>query len=605
MKILMNWAISKQPVKLIASLVCGAFCCQAQQASLTLESGDMMAAHWSDTSWSLQKTADQGEITGSGSVVWTVTATKGETSSRFLTFGGWLRISNSGSAPATIGNIVVNLQRKSGKSWKTISSDIADATLGGDATTALVVSGASSEGLSSFTENAGSGNLKFTDAANNTIFSLVPGKALAPAERVDLVYLADFNNTVLGIPEGESVRLEVIVTFGNSGARGGSGASAKNIDINGNGLLDQDESYVRSVPCRITRSIPLLEQVNGTVELTDPEIHLGGGANAQNITSTISTGATLTSSQEHKVSSDLSAIDSSGYACNTAYLKGNGGQMAVIVGVSTITNTDGTTAQSPVYRIYEYCAPVNLSAESCVTLNKESMTNELKPGTQGLFTTYTQGGWGATPHGSNPAALLAEHFSTVYADGSVEVGIPGASGYSMKFCTATTVVHKTANNAASIPAGAYNIINHGAGSNPRYEYDLKTVKTAASALGDYLPAGGTAQSLTADLVNPTSASAGVFGGQVLALQLNIDFSLAGITQGTGGMVGDLHLFGTGTSLDGLTIKQVLAVCNIVLGGGPVPADTSVSTLNGIATQLNQAFDNGIVSEWAGEHLKYP
>ena len=33
------------------------------------------------------------------------------------------------TANATVGNIVANLQRKSGKNWKTVSSDIANATL--------------------------------------------------------------------------------------------------------------------------------------------------------------------------------------------------------------------------------------------------------------------------------------------------------------------------------------------------------------------------------------------------------------------------------------------------------------------------------------------
>ena len=51
-------------------------------------------------------------------------------------------------------------------------------------------------------------------------------------------------------------RFEVIVTFGNSGPRGGSGASGKNIDINGNGSIDTQEACVRSVPTRLTVAVP-------------------------------------------------------------------------------------------------------------------------------------------------------------------------------------------------------------------------------------------------------------------------------------------------------------------------------------------------------------
>jgi hypothetical protein len=86
----------------------------------------------------------------------------------------------------------------------------------------------------------------------------------------------------------------------------------------------------------------------------------------------------------------------------------------------------------------------------------------------GDFCTYTQGGWGGTPNGNNPASILANNFATVYPSG-VEIGIPGDDGYSMKF-------------------------------------------TSAAAIGAYLPATKTAGTLTDDLVNPTSSSSGVFGG---------------------------------------------------------------------------------------------
>lgn len=85
--------------------------------------------------------------------------------------------------------------------------------------------------------------------------------------------------------------------------------------------------------------------------------------------------------------------------------------------------------------------------------------------------------------------------------------------------------------------------------------------TFLSAAGAYLPAGGPAAALTGDLTNPVSSSAGVFGGQVLALQLNVDFSAAGITAGGRGPVGALDVCETGTALDGATIAGVLAAAN--------------------------------------------
>ncbi len=526
----------------------------AQQASLTLEGGDLVICHKNNTEWALDKTTATPSIpSGTGSVTWTVTATKGATSPNSLTFGGYLRVWNTGTANATIGNIVANLQRKSGKNWKTVSSDIADATQGDAATTAKVVPGASSEGLSSFTENAASGSLEFSDANNNTLFSLSPQQIIAPGAHVDLVYLANFNNSLLGIPQGELTRLEVIVSFGNAGARGGSGAVAKNIDINGNGVLDRDEANVRSVPSRITKAIPALEECNKTVTLTDPALDLSGTATAANIASTIGAGVAVSASGTYTVSADVDGGASGGQACNTAFLDGADDFMSVLIGYTTVTNPDGTTSQVPKYYTFPCCVGVHLKAESCVDVGAVVKGINL-----GDFTTFTQGGWGAVPHGNNPGTVLANNFGVVYPTG-VEIGVAGA-GYSIKF-------------------------------------------TSAAAITAFLPQGHTPNKLTADLVNPTSSSAGVFGGQVVALRLNVGFSAAGVTQGAGGALGSLKLTATGTSLDGLMVAQILAVAESALGGGALPADYTIANLNALATNLNEAFDNGtVVTLWATTHL---
>ena len=168
--------------------------------------------------------------------------------------------------------------------------------------------------------------------------------------------------------------------------------------------------------------------------------------------------------------------------------------------------------------------------------------------------TVTQGGWGAAPHGNNPGMLLLQNFSKVYPGGSVVIG----------------------------------------GTN-------KLTFTSAGAIQAFLPQGGPPGILSASLTNPTSSSAGVFAGQVLALQLNVDFSAAGVT--TLGL-GNFILKGTGTSLDGFTISQILAIANQVLGGnlGALPAGFSVSSLNDLVDTLNQAFDGCVVSTWAMQHL---
>jgi hypothetical protein len=83
----------------------------------------------------------------------------------------------------------------------------------------------------------------------------------------------------------------------------------------------------------------------------------------------------------------------------------------------------------------------------------------------------------------------------------LEIGVPGASGYSALFSSADAVVH-------------------------------------------YLPTTGMPAALDTDLNNPVTTSAGVFGGDDLALQLNIDFSDAGVLTGAANVPsGDLILQG--------------------------------------------------------------
>ena len=82
---------------------------------------------------------------------------------------GALTLTNKSAGPATIGNVVVNLQTRVNKQWVTVSSDIADATQGDAATAAVLHAQASSEGLAAFSENGASGALAFTDATSGYI----------------------------------------------------------------------------------------------------------------------------------------------------------------------------------------------------------------------------------------------------------------------------------------------------------------------------------------------------------------------------------------------------------------------------------------------------
>lgn len=160
-----------------------------------------------------------------------------------------------------------------------------------------------------------------------------------------------------------------------------------------------------------------------------------------------------------------------------------------------------------------------------------------------VYQTFTQGGWGSNPAGNNPGAFLAAHFATTFPAG-LEVGF---------------------GNTITL--------------------------TSAGAVQAFLPQGGTPGVLTMDLVNPTDTPAGVFAGQVTALELNVTFSAAGLLPGDseGAPLGCLVL--ATTPFAGLTVNELLALAETVLGGdtSALPAGTTVSQLSDAVAFVNEAF----------------
>jgi len=168
----------------------------------------------------------------------------------------------------------------------------------------------------------------------------------------------------------------------------------------------------------------------------------------------------------------------------------------------------------------------------------------------GPLITVTQGGWGAPPHGNNPASILAANFPTVFGAAGVTIGCT-ASGGSLTFK----------------PVGS---------------------TTGQQAIQNFLPQGGTPGTLAAgNVVNPTTSNAGVFAGQVLALQLNVSFSGPVFPGGLGGLPI------TSGPAAGLTVGQVLGLANRALGGCLSSADIALLTAHGITTisQLNDIVDS--------------
>lgn len=180
----------------------------------------------------------------------------------------------------------------------------------------------------------------------------------------------------------------------------------------------------------------------------------------------------------------------------------------------------------------------------------------------GDVVTYNQAVW---PSATGGATTLANKFNAVYAAtfGVVEIGILGPAGFSAMFSSADAVTH-------------------------------------------YLPATGAPAALNTDLNNPLPpVSAGIFGGDVLALQLNIDFGDAGVLAGAQPVLfGDLVLYGLtgGTAgFNGQSVRDFAAVANTALGGGST--GYAIDDLDSLADLVNAAFNDRTVTIFAQEHLE--
>lgn len=155
------------------------------------------------------------------------------------------------------------------------------------------------------------------------------------------------------------------------------------------------------------------------------------------------------------------------------------------------------------------------------------------------FTTFTQGGWGS-PSNSGPGQIRDAYFNQVFPTG-LTIG------------------------------GNYTL-----------------TLTSAAAVKNFLPQGGTAGALNQNYTNPSSTSAGVFAGQVVALTLNVEYSTAGVLGNNSQTLGSLII--TSGPLAGKTVAELLAYAKTALGGGTTPY--TFSQLNDAATNVNENFVDG-------------
>jgi len=181
----------------------------------------------------------------------------------------------------------------------------------------------------------------------------------------------------------------------------------------------------------------------------------------------------------------------------------------------------------------------------------------------GEFATYSQNIWGADPTDGPPASILKARFFDLFTAGA-EFGYPFPGGAVMDF-------------------------------------------SSADAMLTFLPQVGAPAALNSSLTDPTTTSAGVFGGQVVALDLNIGLSDLGALEHPAGVsFGDLVLTGYSGTLAGLnghTVREYYQIVDAALGGGFEPF--SIIDLAGQTNAINSSFGGGFVSDYAQQHYELP
>lgn len=254
-------------------------------------------------------------------------------------------------------------------------------------------------------------------------------------------------------------------------------------------------------------------------------------------------------------------MDSTTINEDTFFVEGVAGTVAY----DAVTRTASFTPDAPFEPNTTYTATVTTGVADLSGTHLESdyvfTFNTCAEDEEQNFCTFTKGGYQG---GGTPGQIFDANFTTVFSDDLIIGVFDGA----------------------------------GAQHHHRWTADA----TGAAALKQFLtsPAGGTNTALLADATNPVATTSGNLATQVATLTLNVGFS------GVDGMpagFGDLTLVNTGTSLDGSTVSEILAIANQALAGNGLPVGYSFSQLNELITNLNESFDDCEQSAWAAQHLE--
>ncbi len=206
-----------------------------------------------------------------------------------------------------------------------------------------------------------------------------------------------------------------------------------------------------------------------------------------------------------------------------------------ITGTNSITNIAYNTVLTVTVSDANGCSSTfNFDTIRCDKQIVEVVCNVLK--------TFTQGGWGAVPNGNNPGVYLHANFSTVFPSGLTIGNVTN----NIKLTTATDVTN-------------------------------------------FLPSGGSLNTLTGATINPAGTISSTIAGQLVAATLNVGFDSYDANFGNGSnTLSDMYCNFSG--FYGVKVSDLLAEANQRIAGAST-VHTS-SALNNALTKLNENYDNG-------------
>ena len=525
-----------------------AACPKLSQASLNLttlgcETGLNNAVSEARTHWNIQKSAvTNSPITDPQDtpVEFQIKVTEGPTS-HILLATGQILVTNSGEQIPVLSSVVVNLQNAVAMPYT-----IATVTALKDITCRDGLSVEGAQTCFGQYQNSPSGILKLTDINNNDITALLGDvpippvqNPLLPCESTVLInFQAEFDLDQIGIQLGSPARIEVLTTFAGAGPRGKSSDNVScTADANCNGLIEADapstcqlneseNNNVRTVKQRSTFVIPSYIDVCSSVLKTDP------GA----------------------ISQDVSCVTASTNSLSNAINKQYEGaeDLEQVLGTASCINYDCST-----------------DITNSATLLCSDNRNELISG---------------SPASASIQAICSAKPPKTISPGDFCSGDQtcwGTPSMSMSFCNAIrdnnypTLVTAFANNFGLISPGGFLVGDIQGGLNGMAG-GFAARWTTALAADTYLPvpvAMNNPGTLTADLNNPTSTSAGIVAGNLFATEFNKAADDAGLfpKNSTDGFE-DLILqpcsngFMIVSSLEGLTVKQLICIGNKAISG---------------------------------------